>query len=207
MRAQAKTLEETAKAAQSRATRRRYLDVCRKLFGERGYRATSIEDIVQATGLTRGALYHHWPGKEELFRAVLEDVEQELVQRAARIADRSPAAKPWDVLVAGVESFLAQTSDPIVQRIVILDGPSVLGYQAWREIDERYAFGTLKYVLGAAMEAGDIPRQPVEPLARVILAALNEASLVIAQAQKPRVAKREMTAAVLGLLEALRAAA
>ena len=205
--AETKRLEGTLKAQQSRATRRLFLDTSRELFAEHGYAATSIEDIVQATGLTRGALYHHWTSKEDLFRAVLEDVEQELVQKVSRKADASPAADPWDVLVAGVEAFLAAAIDPVVQRIVIVDGPSVLGYQAWREVDERYVFGTLKYVIGAAMEAGAIPEQPVEPLARLILATLNEATSVIAQADKPRVAKREMTAALLSILEGLRAIA
>jgi AcrR family transcriptional regulator len=197
-------LIETKKAIQARKTQRLLLDVGRQLFAAKGYAETSIEDICEATRMTRGALYHHYRGKGDLFRAVLEDVEQQLVQRVARKADVSPEADPWEVLERGVRAFLNETSDPVVQQIVMVDGPSVLGYAAWREIDERYAFGVLLYVMRRAMEAGEIEEQPVDPLARLLLASLNEASLAIAQADKPRVAKREMTEAVLFFLNGLR---
>ncbi|MGH2963771.1 MAG: TetR/AcrR family transcriptional regulator [Solirubrobacterales bacterium] len=196
---------ETKKAIQARETQRLLLDVGRRLFARQGYADTSIEDICAATQMTRGALYHHYRGKEDLFRAVLEDVEQELAQRVARKADAgSETADPWKVLEGGVVAFLNESSDPVVQQITVIDGPSVLGYRTLCDIDERFKSETLRHVLRRAIEAGEMGEQPVEPLARLLLAMLNEAALAIAQADKPRVAKREVTAAVLDLLGGLR---
>lgn len=197
-------LVETKKAIQARETQRLLLDVSRRLFASKGYADTSIEDICDATGMTRGALYHHYRGKEDLFRAVLEEVEQQLVSRVARKADVGPDADPWDVLERGVIAFLNESSDPVVQRITVIDGPSVLGYRTLCEIDERFKSETLRFVLRSAMEAGELEEQPVDPLARLLLATLNEAALAIARADKPRVAKRQMTAAVLSLVRGLR---
>ena len=183
------------------------IEVGRSLFAENGYSATSIDEICRRTRLTRGALYHHFSdGKEGLFRAVLEDVKRELVRRVSRKARAGPDSDPWEVLEAGIAVFLTETSDPAVQQIVLIDGPSVLGYTEWHEIDARHSTNALTVALKEAMGAGEIDTQPVEPLTRLLLAALTEASLSIAKSDQPAQAKERLTDAALSLLGGLRRA-
>src|SRR4029077_16679520 len=112
----------------------------RALFAERGYAAVATEEIVQAAGVTRGALYHHCAGKTELFAAVYEDVERQLVEQIATSALAS-ASDPLAALQAGAQAFLDACEDPAVQRIALLDAPSVLGWEQWRGVGPRYGFG------------------------------------------------------------------
>src|SRR6516164_3359363 len=126
----------TAKAEQSEATRTALLATARAMFAERGYAAVGTEEIVRSAGVTRGALYHHFAGKAELFEAVYEDVERELV---GTIADSlmATATDPLQALHAGTRAFLEACEDPAVQRIAMIDAPSVLGWERWREIGMR----------------------------------------------------------------------
>jgi AcrR family transcriptional regulator len=130
--------------------------------------------------VTRGALYHHFANKQDLFRATFEEIEHELTERVAAAA--MTAKDPIEALHYGCREFLDATMDPVVQRIVLLDAPAVLGWQTWRELDARYGLGLVIFALKAAMDAGAIARQPVEPLAHMLLAALNEAAMLMAGA-------------------------
>lgn len=188
------------RAEHTKETRGALTAAARSLFAERGYAATSTEDVVQAAGVTRGALYHHFRGKEELFRAVYEEVEAE---QAERIAARALAAEPSAQLQVGLEIFLDGCADPGFRRIAIMDGPSVLGWEAWREIGARYGLGLIRMALEASMEAGDIERQPVDPLAHLLLGALAEAGMVIGHAEDVDAARREVGASLERLLAAL----
>jgi AcrR family transcriptional regulator len=174
----------------------------RELFAERGYGAVGTEEIVRAAGVTRGALYHHFRGKEDLFRAVFEEVERELTEEIAGIA--ASASDPYQALHAGAQAFLDACLDPAVQRITLLDAPSVLGWEAWREVGSRYGLGLVQAALQAAMDAGLIARQPLAPLAHVVLGALDEAAMVVARAEDRRAAREEVGAVVDRLVESLR---
>jgi AcrR family transcriptional regulator len=190
------------KAEQSEATTAALLDAARVLFAERGYAGVGTEEIVQRAGVTRGALYHHFKGgKEDLFRAVLVHVTAETTQRV--IAAATAAEDPWQELVAGTDAFLDACTRPDVQRIMLIDGPSVLGWDVWRAEGD-IALGLLEAALTAAMEAGRMVTQPAKPLAHVLLGAIDEAAMVVARAEDQDVAREEMSRTLRRLLEGLR---
>jgi AcrR family transcriptional regulator len=190
------------KAQQSEATRAVLITEGRRLFAARGYAGVGTEEIVRAAGVTRGALYHHFAGKGDLFRAVYEDVERELVERVAAAA--TAADDPLEVLHAGVQAFLDACEDPAVERIALIDAPSVLGWERWREIGLQYGFGLVHGALAAAMDAGLIERQPVRALAHLLLGALDEAALLVARADDDGQTRREVGHALERRLNALR---
>ena len=188
-------------AERSAATRAALIAAGRDLFASEGFAATGRDDIAERAGVTRGALYHHFASKEDLFRAVFEAVEHDLVETVARAAVKG--RDPLDQLRRGCETFLDAASDPAVHRIVLVDAPSVLGWQEWRELDARFGLGLVSAGLQAAMAAGQIERQPVEPLAHLLLAALNEAAMLIGGAADHRKARRLVGATVRRLLDRL----
>lgn len=180
------------------ATTAALLKTARKLFGERGYADVSIEEIAREAGVTRGALYHHFKSKEDLFAALFESLEQELVAKAVRAAGSAPNA--WESLRNGSRAFLEAASEPGARQIVLLDAPAVLGWEKWREIDLRYGLGALRAALQAAMDAGEMRRRPIEPLTHMLLGALTEAAMMVGPETAPEVAAAEFEA----LLESLR---
>ena len=183
-------------------TRARLIEVARRLFVERGYSAVGTEEIVQTAGVTRGALYHHFDGKLELFAAVHEQLEEELIETIA--ARMMTATDPLEALRTGIAVFLDACRDPEMVQIVIVDAPTALGWVRWREIEERYGLGLVQSGLEMAMDAGQLRRQPVGPLAHLLLAALTEAALIIGNAAAPAQARQEVEAVLLGLLDGLR---
>ena len=193
-----------SKAEQADATRTALGAAARQLFTERGYAATSTTEIVERAGVTRGALYHHFAAKEDLFRAVFEQLEDEVTKHVAKEALTS--ADPLEQLRRGTRAYLDACIDPAVQRVVLLEGPSVLGWQTWQEIEQRYGYGLVVAGVEAAIDAGLIAVQPVEPLAHVLFGALTEAGMVVARADEPGAARAEMEAAMDRLLDGLRAA-
>src|ERR1700704_5320380 len=185
----------TAKALRSEATRAALIETARRLFAERGYADVGTEEIVRAAGVTRGALYHHFAGKRELFQAVYEDVERRLVERIAESAVQS-AGDPLQALHAGAQAFLDACEDPAVQRIALLDAPSVLGWEEWREIGMRYGFGLVQATVQAAMDAGLIEEQPVVPLAHLLLGAIDEGAMLVARADDGGETRQQVGASV-----------
>ena len=190
----------TKKQVQSDSTRRKLISVARRLFATRGYAGTSIVEITERAKVTRGALYHHFRDKEELFRAVFEQVEEELVARSAAAATGS---RPEQRLQAAVGAFLDACLDRDVQRIVLVDGPSVLGWETFTQIDEDYALASMQALLTLAIDEGQIAKQPVEPLAQVLLGALNQAALAIARADDVPAARRRIGKTIERLLDGL----
>jgi AcrR family transcriptional regulator len=186
-------------------TRAALLAAGRALFAQRGYAAVGTEEIVRHARVTRGALYHHFQGKEDLFRAVVEEVERELTERIAAESLAAGAQDPWAALRAGARAFLDASGEPEVQRIIMLDAPAVLGWEAWREIGERYGLGLVEGVLEAAMDAGALARQPARPLAHVLIGALDEAAMYVARADDVASAREDMAGTMDRLLEGLRA--
>ncbi|HEY2437926.1 MAG TPA: helix-turn-helix domain-containing protein [Solirubrobacteraceae bacterium] len=182
-------------------TREALISAARELFGQRGFGAVGTEEIVRRAGLTRGALYHHFASKENLFRAVYEAVERDLVERIAATA--LAASDPVQALRAGARAFLDSCEDPAVRRIALIDAPSVLGWEQWRDIGMQYGLGLVQSTLDAAMEAGLIERQPVRPLAHLLLGSVDEAGMLVARADDGGRTKREVTAALDRYLDAL----
>lgn len=179
-------------AQRTAATRALLLAAGRELFATQGYAAVSTQGIVDAAGVTRGALYHQFGDKAGLFAEVYEQVERDLV---AAISSRIVAAEPTDQLDAmraGARLFLQECSAPGVQRIVLIDAPSVLGWQRWREVGEKYGLGVIETMLAQAIADGAIPEQPLRPTAHVLLGALDEAALFVSRADDPDTALDQM---------------
>jgi AcrR family transcriptional regulator len=187
----------------SEATRQRLVAVARTMFAERGYAGVGTEQIVQAAGVTRGALYHQFRDKADLFAAVAETAQAEVAQRINSGAESDGPVDAMTALYAGVRRFLEACADPAVERILLLDGPAVLGWQAWRDLADRYGLGLLQHGLQVAMDAGAITPQPVQPLAHVLIGALDECALYIARAGDPAASRQQCNAILQQLLGGL----
>ncbi|WP_456249091.1 TetR/AcrR family transcriptional regulator [Longispora urticae] len=193
--------QDGIRAQQRDQTRQALLREGRRLFSGSGYAAVGLAEIVQAAGVTKGALYHHFSGKADLFRAVLEEVQQEVGRRVAAAADAHE--DPWAQLTAGCEEFLTATTDPDIQRVMLVDGPAVLGWAEWRAMDEAASARHLADALTGLVDAGVIAPQPVAPLVHLLSGAMNEAALWLASSAGP--GDLADTRAALGrLLQALR---
>jgi AcrR family transcriptional regulator len=191
-----------AVARQAEETRAALIAGARRLFVEKGYFATSTEEIVGAAGVgTRGALYHHFPDKKAVFLAVFEQVENDLLAAAGTGA--GDAVDPLGRLRSGLLGFLDASLTPEVQRVLLIDGPAVLGWQQWRALEERYGLGAIHRLLGLAVQSGQLSEQPLDALAHVLLAAVDEAALFIANASDPAAARDQAVAAIDRLLAGL----
>jgi AcrR family transcriptional regulator len=164
-------------AARSASTRAKLVRAARTLFARHGYAAVGTEQIVRRAGVTRGALYHHFATKEDLFLAVYEQVEHDLTARLVSLV--SEAASPLEALRIGIRTFLDACRTPEMQRIVLVDAPAVLGWERWREIAQQNGLGLTEGVLNAAVEAGEIAPIAVTPLAHMLGGALDEAALLV----------------------------
>jgi len=198
---------QRTQAARTAATRDALIAAGRGLFGAHGYSEVATEAIVRAAGVSRGALYHHFTDKAGLFAAVFEAVEAEVVGRigamiaSAQAAD--PPPNPIDLMRLGASAWLDACAEPAVYRIAILDASSVLGWARWREISARYGMGVTGGLLTHAIEAGRVARQPVEPLAHVLLGALRESTLYMAGAANRAEARRDVGAVLDRLILSL----
>jgi AcrR family transcriptional regulator len=186
----------------ARATREALVQAGLDLFARRGYAEVGTEEIVARAEVTRGALYHHFEDKRDLFRAVHERVEEELMKRIG--ARMESTDDPWELIVTGMRSFLDACGEPAVKRIALTDAPVVLGWKEWREIDERHGLGLTRAALAGAIQAGVLREVPVDATAHLLVGALSEAAFVIANAADARETRAEAEAALLELLEGLR---
>lgn len=193
------------KEEQSARTRQTLIVVARQFFGERGYAETGTEDIVQEAGVTRGALYHHFVDKRDLFEAVYIDLQDELRDRIVAAAGSAEVDSIWVRIHRGTHEYLDHYMDATVQRIVLIDAPSVLGWNRWRELDEDYALGLLRGALGQAGEQGLLAADAdSDVLAHLMMGVISEASHVIAMAEDVTVARREVGVDVDRILDSLR---
>ena len=177
------------------------LATAEELFGNLGYTATSTQQVADQAGLTRGAVYFHFQDKKDLFRAVFEQLELRLMERLAAGAAGSTSA--WEVLVAGCRIYLDACLGEGFSRTVLLDAPSVLGLEEWRELEDQYALGALKSTIEACVAEGSVRKRPVAPMARMLLACLTEAGMSIARSDRRRTLRKEMGAAVAVFLEGM----
>jgi AcrR family transcriptional regulator len=192
-------------ADRSTATRARLVKAARELFAKRPYADVGTEEIVRRARVTRGALYHHFEDKRDLFRAVHEQMEAELVEAIGRQLADVGGDDPVEALRTGVRSYLDACADPAFARITLVDAPAVLGWAEWRRIDEENALGLIVAGLEGGMAAGALRRRPVAPLARLMLGAMGEAGLVIANSPDSEGTRTEIEAALLAWLDAMRA--
>ncbi|MFY9849278.1 MAG: TetR/AcrR family transcriptional regulator [Trebonia sp.] len=194
-------ISTSKRAAQGRATRDQLIEVATQLFAERGYEDTSIEAVLSAAGVSRGALYHHFAGKDALFEAVVASVEQRVnIEMAAAIgAVRDPIA----VIRAGALAWIGLAGDPVIQRIMLTDAPAVLGWERWRTMDEGRTYGQARALLQAVSDAGQLPAHLVGGFAHIILGAIDEMAVVIARAPDKEAALAEGRVAVDEMLRRL----
>ncbi|QWG18608.1 TetR/AcrR family transcriptional regulator [Bradyrhizobium sediminis] len=174
----------------------------KRIFGERGFAATTMDDIAAGAHVAKGAVYHHFSTKEALFEAVFEQASLELVSDLDRIsrAEKDTLA----AIAAGTQAYFSACSKGPTGQIILRDGPAVLGWERWRDIDAKHFGGKFPRALAAAMDAGLIARQPVEPLARLLLGAVTEAAVACSAGQDIGKAGAEYARAFRSLLDALR---
>jgi AcrR family transcriptional regulator len=196
-------VKRRTQAERSATTRIALVDAGRRLFAAHGFAGVGTEAIVREAAVSRGALYHQFADKTELFAAVLEDVERDVSHHLAEVAGTLAEAGFEAVMLGGVEAWLELCERPEIQRIVLVDGPSVLGWLRWREICQPHVLGLIRVILEQGMAAGEVERQPVIPLSHALIAVADEAALYVAAAADPATARREMVDVVRRLLTSL----
>jgi AcrR family transcriptional regulator len=189
------------RAAQGRATRGQLIEVATRLFAEHGYEGTSIEAVLSAAGVSRGALYHHFAGKEALFEAVVSAVSEQVMVKLTETVQG--CADPLDAMRTAALAWIDLAADPVIQRVVLVDAPSVLGWDRWRAMDDGRTLGAMRVMLQAISDSGRLPAELVGPFSHMILAALDEIVLVIARAPDSEAAVAEGRTAVQALLDRL----
>jgi AcrR family transcriptional regulator len=186
----------------SEATRRALVESARNLFASEGYPDTQLEDVVRSAGVTKGALYHHFQGKADLFRAVFEHEQRQLAKRVSDAYRRQ--RDPWKGFFAGCRALLEAQLDPGVQRVTLLDAPSVLGWEQMREIGSKYCLQLVKKGLEEAIAAGQIASRPIEPIAHLVFGAVCEGAMMVARADDQRAAAKRVLTELSTLLNAFR---
>ena len=187
--------------ARGEATRAQLIAIATRLFASRGYEDTSIEAVLQEAGVSRGSLYHHFAGKEALFEAALDDVETRVGRQT--IAAAVGADGPADALRAAFLAWIKLAGDPVVQRILLIDAPAVLGWERWRAMEERHALGAIRATLQAIADQGNLRPELVGTLAHMLLASVNEIALVVARSDDPAAAMKDGADAIDELLRRL----
>lgn len=173
----------------------------RELFAADGYAATLLDDVVRRAGVTKGALYHHFESKRALFEAVYEQEQRRLAEVGAVAYGRK--RDHWEGLYAACRAFFEASLDPGIQRITLLDGPSVLGWERLREIEDRHTIANLRLGLQIAMDERVIPERPLEPLVQMLNGAICEASMLVARSEDQTKATRQVLAELRVMLDAL----
>lgn len=184
------------------STRRSIIRAARRVFAQKGYSATTLHAVVRAARVTTGALYHHFGSKKDLFRAVAESIEVEILEKVG--AATRDVQDPWSKLVAGVFAMLDVSCQPDIRRIVLLDAPNVIGGTEWREIELKYGYGAMRQALTLLQAAGIIRPLPITFLAPMLLGAMIEAANSLAAREDKTGALAEAKEAILALLQALR---
>ena len=193
------------RAAYSSSTKRALVDVAEELFTDHGYANASLDMIVAGARVTKGALYHHFSGKQALFEAVFERVESDAsktIQRALR-----GKRDPWEKAFAGLGAFLSIVQEPRYRRIVIAEGPSVLGYERFREQEERSTFATVVDIVRSVLTAGtwELDEDMLQTFARIFFGTMSAAGEVVATDPDPELAARRVESAVGFLLAGIQA--
>lgn len=184
------------------ATLASIISAARSAFGARGFAATTIDSIAEDCGIAKGAVYHHFASKEALFTAVMEAVQVELA-RAPTPANDARLTDPLDQIAAGVLRYLIATSESEVRRILLIDGPAVVGWQKWREIDARIFAAAARPAIAHALGAANAAQ--IDAVLHLVMGSVTEAALVCATSPRPKVQARTFVAELRAMLEGVRA--
>ncbi len=196
---------KSLRAENAEKTRAALLSAARELFARKGYADVSAEEIVANARVTRGALYHHFKDKKDLFGAVCDEVGAELCQRIEDAGMTIAATDPWKAIVMGIDAFLDACVEGEFHRIVIIDAPAVEGWDEWRAHAEQHMLGLIKMGLQLAMDKGVMRKQPIDTLAPMLFGLLNEAAMLIGQANDRKAERKRVGKTVGALLDGLRA--
>lgn len=194
-------LGKDKREAQGDATRQALVAAAREMFGESGYAATSIDDVAARAGVTKGALYHHFGGKANLFQEVYEQVMREVSDRVVSVF-LDP--DHWRAVTEGCQLMIDAQLDPAVRRIALHDARSVLSWDVVHLIESRYGAVGIRGALRKAMHGGVIEPQPLRPLALLLAGAISEACFYVADADEPIVAREEVGRLIVRILEGLK---
>jgi AcrR family transcriptional regulator len=186
----------------SESTKQALVDSATELFTRNGYAATSLDAIVKRARVTKGALYHHFSGKQALFEAAFNQVETKAMAQLTKAIDGE--GSPWERALEGVQEYIKVCLDPTYQRLIIREAPVVMGYERWRECEERFSFGIVRRVLEQLIEAGELGDIPVEVTARMMFASLAAGANIIAEAGDPKKASAEVFTALIHMIEGIR---
>jgi len=187
----------------SESTRDALVGGADELFTKRGYAATSLEEIAKKARVTKGALYHHFSGKQALFEAAFDVVEGTAKARLAEILTSSDGTA-WERATSGLRHYIKICLDPSYQRIVIHEAPVVMGWERWREAEDHFSFGLVRSSIQACVDSGEVEDLPVEVTARLLFGALSAAATMIASAEDQKKTGAEVTATIIRMLERLR---
>jgi AcrR family transcriptional regulator len=189
----------------SAATRAALIEQGEQLFTEYGYSATSLDAIVAGAEVTKGALYHHFSGKQALFEAVFERVEAAAAQAVTNAVEGHD--DPWEKALAGLRAFLDVVQQPTYRRIVILEGPAVLGWTRFREQAERSTFTTVLEIVSSVLQANgpELDEEMVDTFSRIFFGAMSSAGEWVSTSQDPNAAAARVEAAIGFILNGMRA--
>ncbi|GLZ42681.1 TetR family transcriptional regulator [Actinokineospora sp. NBRC 105648] len=186
----------------SESTRQALVDSAVALFTRQGYSATSLDAIAKRARVTKGALYHHFSGKQALFEAAFDAVERAVMSRLGEVV--TGPGTPWDRAVSGLQAYVKVCLEPSYQRIAIHEGPVVMGWERWREAEEHFSYGIVRAAIESLIEAGEIDPLPVEVTARILFGALQTGAAVIAGAEDPKKASAEVSQTIIRVLHGMR---
>ncbi len=186
------------------STRQALVDSALSLFTKRGYSATSLDAIVKNARVTKGALYHHFSGKQALFEAAFDQVETGAIGKLATVVDGEGSA--WDRAMAGIHAYVSVCLEPAYQRIVIHEAPVVMGWERWREAEEHFSYGLVRATVESLIESGEIEQLPVEVTARVLFGALQAGAETIASAPDPKKTAADVTKTITAVMTGMRRA-
>jgi AcrR family transcriptional regulator len=191
----------------SASTKRALIEVATAEFTEHGYGGTSLDSIVSGARVTKGALYHHFSGKQRLFEAVFAKVEDDAAASIKAALRDSP--DPWEKARAGLRAFLAVVQQPTYQRVVIQDGPAILGYERFRETEERSSYGIVQDIVGSVLEAStyELDEPMKQTFSRIFFGAMSAAGESVSSSEDPKRAVARIEAAIGFILEGLRSLA
>jgi AcrR family transcriptional regulator len=186
----------------SESTRKALVDSAVELFTRHGYAGTSLDAVAKRARVTKGALYHHFTGKQALFEAAFDVVETASMQRLTKAIEGD--GTPWERALTGVQEYIKICLDPAYQRLVIREAQVVMGYERWRAAEERFSYGVVRSVLEELIAAGEINNVPIEVTARMMFAALSAGATIIAEASDPKKASAEVFTALINMIEGVR---
>jgi AcrR family transcriptional regulator len=186
----------------SESTRHALVDSAVDLFTRRGYAATSLDEIARRARVTKGALYHHFTGKQALFEAAFDAVESQVMTRLAEIV--VGPGDPWERAMNGIRHYIEICLDPSYQRIVVHEAPVVMGSERWRKAEDQFSFGLVRAAIQALVDSGELEDLPVEVTARLLFGTLTAGATLIARAEDSKKASAEVSSTIIRMLERLR---